>query len=51
MDAGPAQAGTRMVTAPRPTEALPELFLIEVLMLRAVEDEGGLHHIAHRFAL
>ena len=40
-----------MVAAARPVEALPELSLVEVLMFGPVENEGGLHHVAHRFAL
>ncbi len=33
----------------RPAEALPALFLVEVVMSVAIEDEGGLHQVAHRF--
>ena len=40
-----------MVAAARPVEALPELSRVEVLMFGPVENEGGLHHVARRFAL
>lgn len=40
-----------MVAAARPVEALPELSRVEVLMFGHVENERGLHHVAHRFAL
>lgn len=51
MHAGPAQAHARIVAVARPVEALPTFLLVEILVPVAVEDEGGLHHIAHRFAL
>ncbi|MNR09230.1 hypothetical protein D3C85_1254240 [compost metagenome] len=46
----PQQTRARMLAEARPAKALPAFLLVEVLMLFAVEDESGLHHVAHRLA-